>query len=214
MQARSVHLNFSTLTAKLNTMKFTYHKSCKVTGWGFNFDSLTELKYAISIMDEFEFIRPAVSIYYDVATNLPVASARRCDRRYTADFLIRHRITLEAWLIEIKPRAYAHNPILETHRLVAENYIRFKKYDWQYKVVFDDEITLTEQQLEDFECFRKIRTTKERMMWFGSYRQTIESMLPHHVRSFMSNSRLDFILFGILTKIRFWNPACNKNTSL
>jgi hypothetical protein len=34
---------------------------------------------------------------------------------------------------------------------VAENYIRWKNYDWKYKVVFDDEIILTAKQLEQFE---------------------------------------------------------------
>jgi hypothetical protein len=107
-------------------MKFIYQNTRKVTGWGFNFDSLTELKYAISIMEEYEFIRPAVSIYYDVSTNMPAITIRKCHRRYTADFLIRHRTTLQAFLVEIKPRAYEHNPKLNSNRQVAENYIRLR----------------------------------------------------------------------------------------
>lgn len=187
-------------------MKFQYKNSKKTIGWGLNYDSLTELKYAISIMEEYEFIRPAVSIYYDVTTLLPTVIIRKCHRRYTADFLIRHRTTLEAFLVEIKPRAYAHNPKLGTYRQVAENYIRVKNYDWQYKVVFDDEILLTEEQLEDYESCRQLGTARERKAWFECYRESIESMLPQRLRTFLNNSQLDFILFGIMSKVNFWNP--------
>lgn len=191
-------------------MKFNYEMSLKVSGWGFNFDSLTELKYAISIMDEFEFIRPAPSIYYDVATKQPALYVRKCHRRYTADFLIRHRTTLQAYLVEIKPRAYAHNSKLEYNRQVAENFIRFNRYDWEYKVVFDDEILLTEEQLESFESLRTLGTAKDRIAWFFDYKERIQHSLPLQLKNYLSNAKMDFLIYGILARVKLFHSLASK----
>lgn len=81
---------------------FEYIPSRKIGGWGCQFDSLTEFKFAISIMDEYEFLRSRVSIYYDPKTKMSSDYIRECYSRYTPDFLIRHKETLEATLVEIK----------------------------------------------------------------------------------------------------------------
>jgi hypothetical protein len=65
---------------------FTYGNAYKVTNWGCSFDSLTELKYAVSIIEEYEFLRARVTIYYHPGTKLPTDYIRDCHRHYTPDF--------------------------------------------------------------------------------------------------------------------------------
>ncbi len=130
---------------------FKYGKSFKIINWGCQFDSLLELKYAISIQDEYEFLRSRVTIYYHHGNFRPTDYIREGVRHYTPDFLIRHKKTAESFLVEIKPRAAQNDAQLIIRKEVAENYIRWKHYDWKFKVVFDDQIVLTG---EEFAVFR------------------------------------------------------------
>lgn len=138
--------------------KTMYYRSYKITNWGCSFDSLTELKYAVSIVEDFEFLRVRVTIYYHPGTKLPTEYIRDCHRHYTPDFLIRNKETGEALLVEIKPRAFENDAQLLLRKEVAENYIKWKGYDWKYIVVFDDEIILDAEQLEEFEQCCKLKT--------------------------------------------------------
>src|SRR5690349_9958059 len=124
--------------------RFHYGKSFRMAYWGCSFDSMLELKFAISIQDDYEFIRNRVIIFYHHGSNKPTSYIRQGIRRYTPDFLIRHRLTGEAYLVEIKPRAAQCDPQLDIRKKVAENYITWKGYDWRFKTVFDDEIILDE----------------------------------------------------------------------
>jgi hypothetical protein len=129
---------------------FIYQRSRKIINWGYAFDSLLELKFAISIQKEYEYLRSHIPIYYDPKTKLPTSYIRANIRRYTPDFLIRHKITKEAFLVEIKPRAFQDNEQLLIRREVAENYIRLKQYDRKFKVVFDDQIKLSPNEQTEF----------------------------------------------------------------
>ena len=91
---------------------FRYGTSHKIINWGCCFDSLTELKFAISIREEYKYLWERVSIYYHPGTKLLTDYIRACHRRYTPDFLIRHKETSEAILVEIKPCAFEGNPQL------------------------------------------------------------------------------------------------------
>ncbi|MBV9986038.1 MAG: hypothetical protein JO301_00045 [Chitinophagaceae bacterium] len=175
--------------------KFNYHQPRKISTWGFSFDSLTELKYAISIMEEYAFLRAPVSIYYHPGTLITLDQVRRCHLRYTPDFLIRHKRTHKAFLVEVKPRAFAGHPQLDLRRKVAENYISRKRLDWQFKVVYDDEISLTEEQLIDFETCAKLRSKKDIGMWLKEYqhRMTILTELSIHSSP---TSLTEFVLSG------------------
>lgn len=155
------------MPSKRNT--FPYRISRKVSGWGCQFDSLTELKYVISIMEEYHFLRSPVSIYYHPGTKVTLDQIRRCHLRYTPDFLIRHKQTCEALLVEVKPRAFENNPQLTLRKTVAENYIHRKNLDWKFKVVFDDEILLTEPQMQAFEAFLSLTNDKAISEWFTHY---------------------------------------------
>ncbi len=124
--------------------QFQYRKSFKMIYWGCQFDSLLELKYAISIQEEYEFVRARLTIYYKHGSNQPTNYIREGVRHYTPDFIIRNKETGKAYLIEIKPRAAQDDPSLKIRKEVAENYIKWKNYDWTYKIVYDDEIIMDE----------------------------------------------------------------------
>ncbi len=179
-------------------------ESHKIVNWGCVFDSLTELKFAVSIMEEYEFLRSRVSIYYHPGTKMPTDYIRSCHHRYTPDFLIRHKETLEAFLIEIKPRAFENDPQLLLRKEVAENYIRWKKYDWKYKVVFDDEIILNEEQLEEFEQCCKLKSKSAYKIWFEEYNKKFDRSAPSFFKGAPSNSRIEFVMFGTKRSLTKW----------
>ena len=168
---------------------FPYRTSKKVSGWGCQFDSLTELKYAISIMEEYHFLRSPVAIYYHPGTKITLDHLRRCHLRYTPDFLIRHKETFEATLIEIKPRAYENHPQLSLRKAVAENYIERKNLDWKFKVVFDDQIVLTEEQSKAFTEFTSLSTGKAMSLWYGAYSRQM-------IQTFPDNLLTDLVISG------------------
>lgn len=185
----------------LQESKFRYGRSHKIINWGCAFDSLTELKFAISIMEDYEFLRGRLSIYYHPGTKLPTDYIRTCHHRYTPDFLIRHKETREAFLVEIKPRAFEHHPQLTLRKEVAENYIRWKKFDWKYKVVFDDEIILTEEQLEEFEQCCKLKSKSSYKLWFQEYNKKFDRSAPSLFKNVLSNARIEFVMFGTVRSL-------------
>ncbi len=164
---------------KRNT--FPYRTSRKVSGWGYQFDSLTELKFAISIIEEYHFLRTPVAIYYHPGTRITLDHLRRCHLRYTPDFLIRHKETFVATLIEIKPRAFENHPQLLLRKAVAENYIERKNLDWKFKVVFDDEIILSEEQFNAFAECNSLPTGKAMSLWYGNYSRQMNQTFPDNL---------------------------------
>ena len=179
---------------------FKYGTSYKITNWGCVFDSLTELKFAVSIRDEYEFLRSRISIYYHPCTKLPTEYIRTYHRRYTPDFLIRHKQTGEAFLVEIKPRGFENHPQLLLRKEVAENYIRWKNYDWRYKVVFDDEIILDEEQWEEFEQCCKLKSKSARKIWFEEYNRKFDRSAPSFFTTVPADSDIRFVMFGVRSK--------------
>ncbi|MDH7459793.1 hypothetical protein QEG73_00845 [Chitinophagaceae bacterium 26-R-25] len=168
---------------------FHYQNVQKVSRWGCNFDSLTELRFAVSVMEEYALLRNWVSIYYHPGTLQPTSYIRRCHRRYTPDFLIRHRETGKAFLVEIKPRAFEHYPQLLLRKEVAQNYIHLKNYDWTFKVVFDDEIILTAEQCEAFEDCRKLKPKSIQDLWLKEYSKRL-------LIGSSTNKQIEFVMFG------------------
>lgn len=190
------------MTTKQST--FQYTRSKKISNWGCHFDSLTELKYAISILDEFEFIRERVVIYYDRATKEPTEYLRGNNSYYVPDFLIRNKLTGEAFLVEIKPRGFEGQLQLDIRKGLAEKYIKMKKYDWKFKIVYDDEIILTEEQLEDFkECCRMSSKTAFQM-WFDQYNKKLNRAAPSPLKNASPEARIRFIMFGNMVQSCAW----------
>lgn len=173
----------------MKTTISSYRASQPIVNWGCHFDSLTELKFAVSIMEEYAYLRNQVSIYYHPGTLQPTSFIRRCHRRYTPDFLIRHKETGKAFLVEIKPRAFEHHPQLIMRKEVAQNYIRLKNYDWIYKVVFDDEIVLSEEQWQAFVDCRKLTPSSQCEERLKEYTNRLQISVP-------TNKQIDFVMFG------------------
>lgn len=179
-----------------NTNTFSYRKSQKITNWGCRFDSLTELKYAISIVDDYEFLRERVIIHYDRSTLEPTDYLRGNNRSYIPDFLIRHKISGEAFLVEIKPREFAGHSQLDLRRKVAEKYIHKKGYDWKYMAVFDDQVILNEEQLADFKECCKLKSRSAFKIWFDQYNRKLNRASPSVFTNASPEARVRFIMFG------------------
>lgn len=174
---------------------FTYNRSYKIVYWGCAFDSILELKFALSIQNNYEFLRSPISIYYDPLTKIPTNYIRDNIRRYTPDFLIRDKISREAFLVEIKPRAFENERQLIVRKEVAENYIRWKNYDWSFKIIFDDEIILDNQtQMQFHKCCRLIKLS-ERKLWFKELNDRYDRSRPS-LFNVPSNKTIRFVMFG------------------
>lgn len=176
---------------------FPYRLARKVAGWGCHFDSITELKFTLSIMEDYHFLRSPVSIYYHPGTKITLDQVRRCHLRYTPDFLIRHKQNFEAYLIEIKPRAFENHPQLELRKAVAENYVLRKNLDWKFRVVFDDEIILSLQQQQSFENCLSLSTSKQMSEWFTEYKHRMGQTFPDNIMT-------DLIIAGPKTRNNNW----------
>ena len=181
---------------KTTTTDFKYGKSYKIIGWGCRFDSLTELKYAISIREDYVFLRERVIIYYNPGSLQPTEYLTSNYRYYAPDFLIRHKVTGEAFLVEIKPRAFEGHPQLILRKELAERYIKWKGYDWQYKVVFDDEIILSEYQLQYFEDCCKLKSKSAFKLWFDRINRKYAPGAPSLFKSVNDNKQTEFAMFG------------------
>lgn len=175
---------------------FKYIKSRKIINWGCAFDSLFELKYAISIQKDYEFLRSHIPIFFDPRTLKPTSYIRDNIRRYTPDFLIRHKRTKEAFLVETKPRAFENNEQLLLRKEVGENYIRWKRYDWKFKVVFDDEINLTADEQTQFDECCKLIYRSERSLWFKESNNRFDRSRPSFFMGAPSNRQIQFVMFG------------------
>lgn len=176
--------------------KFVYDKSYKIIHWGCTFDSILELKYAIWIQKDYEFLRSLIPIYYDPKTRKPTNYIRDNIRRYTPDFLVRNKTTCEAFWVEIKPRAFQGNEQLKMRMEVAENYINWKGYDWKYKVVYDDEIHLTTEQSIQFNHFRKLRHQTSRLLAFQDMNDRFDIGKPNFFSKAPSQRIIQFVMFG------------------
>lgn len=176
---------------------FVYQKSHKIIHWGCCFDSLLELKYAISIREEFHLMRSRQHIYYDQGTLKPTDYLRTGVKHYTPDFLIRHKVTNEAWLIEVKPRAFENESQLKMRKQVAENYIRWKNYDWKYKVVFDDEIVLTEGELQVFQNCCRLKSKSGFKLWLQEDNNRYDRSVHLFFRQTLNHKQIALLMFGI-----------------
>jgi len=175
---------------------FKYLPSNKIIYWGSTFDSILELKYAISIQDCYESLRAHIPIYYDPRTNKPTYYIRDNIRRYTPDFLIRNKLTHEAFLVEVKPRAFEHNPQLALRKAVAENFIKWKKYDWKFRVVFDDEINLNFHQHIIFDHCRNLKRETSRLLAFQAMNDKYDAGRPALFTRAPSNKIIQYVMFG------------------
>jgi hypothetical protein len=164
--------------------------------WGCSFDSLLELKYAISIANDYDFLRAAIHIFFNRKTRQTSDYIREGFRRYVPDFLVRHKITGEAFLVEIKPVGFDDVAELELRKAVAENYIRRKKLDWKYKVVYGNQIILDQNGQRLFDQCLALKFGVELENHLRT--QTIQ-FDPEEIPLFTArpaNGRTAYIMFG------------------
>jgi hypothetical protein len=143
----------------MNCSDFTYLKSFQIPYCGCSFDSLLEVKFALSIENDYRFLRSPVKIGYNPKTLQTTNYFRETTRVYTPDFLIRHKLTHEAWLIELKPTAYQLSKNVSIYNSIAMDYIRKQGLDWSFNVIFGSEIHLEADKLNKFRMFAMRKTT-------------------------------------------------------
>lgn len=175
---------------------FVYKKATRIINWGYSFDSLLELKYALSIQTDYYYLREHIPIFYDPRSRQPTNYIRDHIRRYTPDFLIRHKRTNEATLVEIKPRAFEQCKQLSLRREVAENYIRWRKFDWSYKVIFDDQIELTGSQKEQFHLCTNDMLRSQRKFELNKLNQMFNQNPSSLIHKSPSSKLIQLVMFG------------------
>lgn len=132
---------------------FNYeHRGCHVDYKGMGFDSLLELRYAISIRDEYAYERECVKIFYNPQTNNSTNYLKENTKSYKPDFLIRNHKTGQAYLIEVKPDGFDDYDALTRFQQICHHYIIANHYDWEYKIVFENDIALSQQQQELYDA--------------------------------------------------------------
>jgi hypothetical protein len=110
--------------------------------------------------------------------------------------LIRHKETKKAFWVEIKPRAFSDQAFLTLRREVAEKYIQWKGYDWEYKIVYDDEINLTLDQLVQFNECASLVVKSARKIWFEKYNRRFDQSAPSFFSTVPRNGDVLFVMFG------------------
>lgn len=183
--------------------RFFYNRSYRIIYWGCCFDSLLELKYAISIAADYEFLHARIPVWYDLKTKKPTSYIREGTRRYTPDFLIRHKQTGEAFWVEIKPGNFNDHAQLNLRKHVAENYIAWKKYDWKFKVVFGNEIQLSKEQYALYQELCQLKSKSAFKVHFSKWNSRFDRSAAPLFNT--SGADVQFVMFGNKKKVHCEN---------
>jgi len=167
---------------------FTYDcPGCHIDYKGMGFDSLLELRYAISVEDDYAFMREGIKIFYDPLTGKSTNYLREGIHRYTPDFLIRDNRTGKAYLIEIKPFEYDDYDRLILLQSVSNHYIKANNYDWEFKIVFENDIILSLPKQERYDAVLANKILYREHFGYYSldlrklYVQPVTKQLPPHL---------------------------------
>lgn len=159
--------------------------------------SALQVKFLLSVADDYEFNCPAPPIYFDPVTYQPSFCIDRLYQVFGADFLIRHRTTGRAFLIDVLPDILEDDCRLLMRRQIAENYIAGKEYDWKYKFLFENEILLTPNESLLFDSYGQMCCDEDRRKWLMDYLSFSYLLKPVCFQS-PHYSLLDFLIHGIL----------------
>ncbi len=129
---------------------------------GQSLDSLLELKFILSIEQTHAWIRDGLQIYYNMDD--PKLSNEESLQKYTPDILVRNWKTGMATLVEIKPDHYNDKWANCKRHEVAEKYIEQFGYDWQFKIIYERNISLRAEQQQKYRniCHAYAQS------WFGN----------------------------------------------
>lgn len=131
----------------MNEFKYSNRSYCCLYK-GCWLDSLLELRFILSIETTHYWFREDLKIYYkidDVPEGIKGGLAS-----YTPDFLIRDKLTGKATLVEIKPEGFNDKYELLRRRKIAEEFILRWGYDWEFQVIFSNQITLSKKAKTKF----------------------------------------------------------------
>ena len=160
--------------------------------------SALQVKFLLSVADDYEFNCPAPPIYYDPVTYQPTFCIDRLHQAFCADFLIRHRTTGKAFLIDVLPDLLEDDCRLLLCRQIAENYIAGKGYDWKYKFLFENEILLTPGESMLFDSYTQMCSDDDRREWLMDYLSFSQLLKPCCFQG-QDYSLLDFLIHGVLS---------------
>jgi len=118
------------------------------------FDSILELKFVLSVEQDFNFLRAHIPIWYNPKTLEPTNYLTETTKTYTPDFLIRDKKDKTAYFVEIKPRNILCSQQSSIRTQVAEKFIEKNKYDWKFIILYDDEIFLGKEQQKKYELLK------------------------------------------------------------
>jgi len=132
---------------------FKYKKAYRIAYRNCFFDSLLELKFALSIEQDYRYLREPYLIGYDPKTLQVTHHFREETKIYTPDFLIRCKTSNKAYLVEIKPSAFRNGGDAIAYQQIAQNYIQLLHKDFQFKMVYEEDIILSESQQRRYNLF-------------------------------------------------------------
>lgn len=104
-------------------------------------DSLLELRFILSIEDTHEWTREGLKIYYNI-DQVPEGITGGL-ASYTPDFLIKDKQKSTITLVEIKPKGFNDKWDCLRRKKIAESFISWMGYDWEFKIIWGDEIQLS-----------------------------------------------------------------------
>jgi hypothetical protein len=145
-------------------------------------DSLTELRFVLSIEDTHAWLREDLKLYFDSEYTKP--GELPPIRSITPDFLIRNWRTGKAHLIEVKPAGY--NLLFDQIRRkkIIDSYISYFGYDWTYTLNLDSQVILPVEKLEKYKAL--IRTSHRfQPSFYGSLLQNESRMSDQEYLAFV-----------------------------
>lgn len=176
----------------MTTKKFQYQESMPLWYNGCYFHSRQELKFALSIERDYYYIREPLFIPYDPHTKLLPANARSNMHFYVPDFLIRHKQTMKAFLVEIKPAGYGDLKSLALREKLVQQLVSRQLFDWEYQLVIAESIVLHESV---FDRYRAICRAPGHLL---PYKRSFYTIVPvNHDTGLSNRDYISFLMRGI-----------------
>lgn len=179
-------------------MQFKHFKYCKayrIPYRGCYFHSLLELKFALYLERDYRYLREPVIIGYDPKTMTTSDYFRESTKLYTPDFLIRHKTSGKASLIEIKPDKLKCSPESNIYYRIATDYINRVGLDADFQIISEKDFYLTGDMLKRYEVFERHKAQYESISSF----RDLDRKYNHQANRYFNNVP------------SFPNDALNKN---
>jgi len=160
------------------------------------YEDAEKVRFICAVADEYEFICPAPAIYYDPCTGELPNLIDRLHACLQFDFLIRHRVSRKAYLVDLQRKAFAGDIRLFMRERIAEAHIDWKGHDWQYLCVFEDH-DIYQQNNDAFSSYAFLNNSDDRCDWLRRFLDLQRSLKPTRFTTH-EYSLMDFLIHGIL----------------